>query len=139
MFRAAALLILALTAGPAPAAGLVAVDGDTVKADGVTVRLVGFDTPESGDHARCPAERALADRATARLRAILATGNARLTFVPCSCRAGTEGTRRCNYGRACGVLTFEGRDVAAIMAAEWLARPYVCERGKCPRRLSWCD
>ena len=38
------------------------------------------------------------------------------------CPSGTEGTQRCNYGRLCAVLTSAGRDVAAVMIAEGLAR-----------------
>lgn len=45
----------------------------------------------------------------------------------------------CNYGRACGVLTARGRDVAAIMIGEGLARPYLCGATICPRRATWCD
>lgn len=133
---AAAILIVAASA--AVAGGLSVVDGDTVKLDGQSVRLVGFDAPEQGDHARCESERLLADRATARLRSIVAAG-ATLAPVPCACKPGTEGTRRCNYGRACGVLSINGRDVAAVMIEEGLAHPYQCFGTRCPRRRSWCD
>ena len=33
------------------------VDGDTVRSGGAVYRLVGFDTPERGDRARCDDER----------------------------------------------------------------------------------
>jgi endonuclease YncB( thermonuclease family) len=46
------------------------VDGDTIKANGKTIRLIGFDAPEAGSHARCEAERDLAHRATTRLAEI---------------------------------------------------------------------
>jgi hypothetical protein len=45
---ACTLLIIA-TAGVVMASDLVILDGDTVKSNGVTYRLVGFDTPERGD------------------------------------------------------------------------------------------
>jgi hypothetical protein len=58
----------------------------------------------------CESERALAAKATFRLRQ-LSAGGLDLELIPCACRPGTEGTRQCNYGRACGVLTagWEGR------------------------------
>ena len=42
------------------------VDGDTIRARGRTIRLVGIDTPEMGNHAHCERERELAARATMR-------------------------------------------------------------------------
>jgi endonuclease YncB( thermonuclease family) len=115
------------------------IDGDTVEADGRVVRLVGFDAPETGNGARCAAERALAARATSRLRQLAGRSDARLTLVPCACRPGTEGTSSCNYGRACGTLRANGRDVGDTLIAEGLARRYVCEATRCPRRGSWCE
>jgi endonuclease YncB( thermonuclease family) len=84
-------------------------DGDTISTEGKTVRLVGFDTPEAGMNAKCEAERALAPKATFRLRQIIASGGLSLSLVPCARRPGTEGTPACNYGRACGVLTAAGQ------------------------------
>lgn len=114
------------------------VDGDTVRADGFMYRLVGFDTPEMGDKARCECEQTLATAATRRLRGLIADGKVHLQRVACACRAGTEGTRACNYGRRCGVLTIDGRDVAQTMIVEGLARPYVCSGTSCPPRQGWC-
>jgi endonuclease YncB( thermonuclease family) len=114
------------------------VDGDTIRANGQVYRLVGFDTPESGIRAQCESERALAARATSRLRQLVAAGGLRLERVPCACTSGTEGTPRCNYGRLCGVLTAASRDVATTMISEGLARRYTCDETRCPRRQSWC-
>ena len=123
-----ALTILATPARSEPIAAGAAqvVDGDTIRVRGQIVRLVGFNTPESGIDARCEGERNLAARATSRLRALVAGGGLDLQIVRCSCRPGTEGTQRCNYGRACGVLKARGRDVGATLITEGLARPYVC-------------
>jgi hypothetical protein len=68
----------------------------------------------------------------------VASGGLDLRLVPCACRPGTEGTPRCNYGRACGILTVGGRDVAGLLIREKLARPYYCGRTSCPRRGGWC-
>jgi len=115
------------------------IDGDTVRFDGAVYRLVGFDTPERGDKARCDDERRRADAATTRLRALIAGGDARLGRVACACRPGQEGTRYCNYGRLCGSLSIGGRDVGQILISEGLAHPYICGATNCPQRRPWCD
>src|SRR6185369_3674714 len=88
-------------------ASITVVDGDTVRANGQTYRLVGFDTPESGSLARCERERKL-----------VANGQPGLERVPCSCPPGTEGTQQCNHGRLCARLRAEGRDVGTILINE---------------------
>lgn len=114
------------------------VDGDTVRADGQSYRLVGFDTPEKGTLAKCAAEREKAERATKRLREIVAGGALNLSRVSCQCATGTEGTESCNHGRFCGVLTAGGRDVGLILIGEGLAKRYDCNTGHCPPKQSWC-
>ncbi|MFB9267506.1 thermonuclease family protein [Bradyrhizobium erythrophlei] len=116
------------------------VDGDTVRAGGYAYRLVGFDTPEKGNLARCDDERQLAYSATDRLRQLTVRGRPSLRRVPCAgCRSGDEGTQRCNYGRLCGILTVDGRDVGQILIGERLAHPYVCGPRGCPPKQSWCE
>jgi endonuclease YncB( thermonuclease family) len=115
------------------------IDGDTVRLNGTVYRLSGFDTPERSDKARCDDERRRAETATARLRSLIAGGDARLIRVACSCRPGQEGTRNCNYGRLCGSLLIGGRDVGAILISEGLAHSYVCGATRCPQRRPWCD
>ena len=117
---------------------ITVIDGDTIRARGRTVRLVGFDAPESGSLARCDRERQIADRAAAHMRSLVAGGGLELRLVRCSCRPGTEGTSLCNYGRACGELRSHGRDVAGIMIGLSLARSYICGATACPLRGSWC-
>jgi endonuclease YncB( thermonuclease family) len=140
------LLLIALIAQFHPASAdavaasdIYVIDGDTIEALGKRIRLVGFDAPELGDHAHCGLERMLAARATSRLRQMIrGSADIDLQVVDCSCRPGTEGTKLCNYGRACGYLTVDGQDVGDVLIAENLAHPLVCGKYSCPRRKSWC-
>lgn len=71
MTRSTALLLALLTAAhasPITPGEITVIDGDTIKANGETYRLVGFDTPETGSRARCEAERSLGAAATLRHR-----------------------------------------------------------------------
>ncbi|MEL6959116.1 MAG: thermonuclease family protein [Pseudomonadota bacterium] len=102
---------------------LTVVDGDTVSLSGQSIRLLGFDTPETY-RAECASERRLGDAATDRLRDLLArASSAELAYLP----------RRDQYGRDLARLMVDGRDVADIMVGEGLARRY-----SGGQRQSWC-
>jgi endonuclease YncB( thermonuclease family) len=62
-------------------------DSDTIRVGGETFRLIGFDAPETY-RARCPSERELGNRATSRLRQLVADGELDLQRIACSCRPG---------------------------------------------------
>ncbi len=115
-------------------------DGDTVHVvgDATGTRLVGFNTPEKFSP-QCEYERQLGERASSRLRELVAHGSAQLTKVACACGPGTEGTSECNYGRSCGILRVDGKDVASILISEGLAVPFACGRTSCPPTpRPWC-
>lgn len=118
-------------AGPVRAHLVRVVDGDTVEVLAriwpdhyveTRVRLAGIDAPEL--RGRCAEESALAERAKARLAALLSGNRLLLADV--------------HYGKYAGrvvarVLTEDGRDVAQILRAEKLARSYAGGR-----RAPWC-
>ena len=102
---------------------LTVVDGDTVSLAGQSIRLVGFDTPETY-RAECASERRLGDAATDRLRDLLArASSAQLAYLP----------RRDQYGRDLARLMLDGRDVADVMVGEGFAGRYTGGQ-----RQSWC-
>lgn len=102
------------------------VDGHTlqdIEADTV-YRLVNIDTPETGDRARCAAERELGERATNTARMLVMRAR-RLEFRPTG--------RVDDYGRSVAHIIVDGRDLGETLVGRGLARPW---RG---RREPWCD
>ena len=115
-----AALVLAL-ATPAAAEGPRVIDGDTIVHRGQTIRIMGLDAPVVNH--RCPAEKALAERARARLAHLLAEG-----FT-------VREHGRDRYGRVLAeVHDARGLNVASVLIQEGLARRY---NGRGPREL-WC-
>jgi endonuclease YncB( thermonuclease family) len=115
------------------------IDGDTIEVFHVqpNVRLVGFDAPQTSNV--CEAERQLGLRAAQRLFELVQAGHLDFVYVQCSCPASTQGTRFCNYGRDCGTLKSNGRDVGAILIEEKLAVPFICGATSCPKTpRPWC-
>lgn len=120
----AALGLVAALALSAPAASqspLRVIDGDTIAVRGTTIRIMGLDAPEM--HGRCPNETRLARAARDRLAVLLRDG------------ATISRHGRDRYGRTLAVVhDAAGRDVAGVLIAEGLARPYH-GRGQ---RQGWC-
>ena len=144
MHRFAILITLAIAlpaiAEPINPEDIRVIDGDTIRVyhQQPNVRLVGFNAPETR-RAECEAEAELGARATRRLRDLIRAGHLEFQYVQCSCPSGTEGTFACNYGRDCGTLKANGRDVGAILIEEGLAVPFVCGATHCPKTpRPWC-
>ena len=107
---------------------LTVIDGDTVDARWPwrreRVRIVGMDAPEVHSP-RCAHERAMGERASARLKALVSGARTiRLMRVP----------RRDVFGRTLARVMIDGRDVAEIAVDQGWARRY--GGGK---RGGWCD
>ena len=121
---ASSVAILAISSEPE----LQVVDGDTIKVDGTTYRLLGYDTPETR-FAKCDAERRLGDLARLRLQGILSDYSWRIEPVE----------TKDKYGRVLAHLYVDVEedvlelDVSEILIGEGYARPY--DGG---RRASWC-
>lgn len=98
------------------------VDGDTIWLGGEKIRVADIDAPETHD-ARCAREQALGDRATRRLRQLLAG-------VVVSLRR-TDRDRD-QYGRKLRIVLVDGRSVGEALVDEGLARRYA------GRRRPWC-
>lgn len=110
-------------AEPISPRSLSVIDGDTVRLSGQSIRLIGYDTPETY-RAECDSERVRGDAATVRMRELVgAATSAQLTYLP----------RRDQYGRSLATLILDGRDVADVMVEEGLAR---CYSGG--QRRPWC-
>jgi endonuclease YncB( thermonuclease family) len=116
------------------------IDGDTISIQGAprNIRLVGFNAPEISEP-NCDLERGLGVAATDRLRKLVATNDLDFAYVRCACSPGTEGTKDCNFGRACGSLRAGGQDVGAVLVSEGLAVPFSCGWTSCPSLpRPWC-
>lgn len=102
------------------------IDGDTIEdlSTGVRYRLANIDTPETGERARCAAERAAGDEAKEAARAIVAEA-ATVDFRPVG--------RTDSYGRTVAHVRVDGRDLGEILMERNLARRWV------GRRAPWCD
>jgi endonuclease YncB( thermonuclease family) len=136
-----AILSVPAIAEPIDPQDIRVIDGDTIRVyhEPPDVRLVGFNSPETR-RAVCEAEAELGAKATRRLRDLVRAGHLDFEYVRCSCPEGTQGTPICNYGRDCGTLRSNGRDVGAILIEEGLAVPFICGATRCPKTpRPWCQ
>lgn len=95
------------------------VDGDTFWLKGEKIRPEGFDAPEMGPP-KCRKEAPLARASAAELARVLSSGEITIE------RHGTS------FDRRLAVVRVDGVDIAELMIASGLARPYV------PGTPAWC-
>src|SRR5262245_63115322 len=116
------LVLTALALGQTP----TVTDGDTVKLNGVRIRLTDYDSPELFSP-KCPSERELAWKAKLELERLIS--QVELKLVPCATS---------NYGRLCAEGSINGKPLATHMIELGLGSPYLCWSGGCPHKRQWC-
>jgi endonuclease YncB( thermonuclease family) len=99
------------------------VDGDTVWLNGDKIRIEDIDAPEVS-RPRCLAEKALGERATARLQQLLE--GAAITIAQTGDRAVDP------YGRELRTISIDGKSVGQILVSDGLAHEWV------GHKLPWC-
>ena len=106
-----------------PAAQIRVVDGDTIRLGRERIRILGIDTPETANRARCDAERQLAAKATMTLTEIIMGHRLEIQ------RDGKD-----RFGRTLAYIRISGADVGEMMirarvAVRWgNGRPDWCSR-----------
>ena len=129
------LVIAALTVATIPLAGTSAkaggdiniIDGDTIRMDGITIRIMELDTPETF-RSRCENELVLGLAAKEHLRSLLDSGT--VTYD-------ATGTDR--YGRILARVHVGGVNVGQQMIRDGVALPYRPGKdAKLARLRQWC-
>ncbi len=108
------------TCSSAPARDVLAVDGDTFELRSLTIdgetwerlRLIGWDSPETGEAAGCLAEDVLGSKVESEVRALFSEGET-VTFL-------TEG--RDQYGRTRAHIWLDGVHVGWLLEGAGLAQ-----------------
>lgn len=99
------------------------IDGDTIRYDGIVIRLADIDTPEISSP-KCASELALGERAKHRLLDLLNAGS--FEIAPAGSRDEDD------YGRKLRIVMRNGQSVGDTLIAEGLARRWD------GARRSWC-
>lgn len=110
------------------------IDGDTYRETkrGQEYRLFGIDTPET-TRGKCEAEKALGQVAASRVEALIDAAGEVRAFPAWNPRGRTDWPTD-GFDRRIARIEIDGRDLAAILLAEGLAKPYDGE-GPHP---DWC-
>lgn len=117
----------------APVRDVIAVDGDTFELqrlgerglERIRLRLIGWDSPETGNSAGCPEEDALGQKVEARAQELFADAQT-LTFKP-------EGSDR--FGRIRAHVYLDGTHIGWLLAKDGLSKPWPSETVK----PVWCE
>ena len=109
-----------------PASAVRVIDGDTYEAQSERIRLIGWDTPETGKHAKCEQEAKWGKLATAKARQII-QGAETVGFQ-------VEGRDRCN--RALAHVAINGpASLGELLQVEGMAQRWTYPRERKPQ---WC-
>jgi endonuclease YncB( thermonuclease family) len=100
------------------------VDGDTIWQDGVKMRLLDIDTPETFQ-AQCDRERFLGERAKLRLQALMTRGY--------HIADGGEKDRTSDRRSLVRIMLPDGRDAGRVLLREGLAQPWPNKGNR------WCE
>ena len=123
---AAALAMLTVSSAVA-AGGLRVVDGDTIHLNGMPIRLLQIDTPETWSP-RCQQELDLGMAATKRLEELL--DGHEVTY---------QATGYDRFGRLLARVYADGVDVSEVLLREGHALPYIAgQKAKAERLATWC-
>ncbi|WP_245958483.1 thermonuclease family protein [Pelagibacterium sediminicola] len=104
------------------AGGTCVIDGDTIRVEGVSIRIADIDTPEVRNYG-CPQELALGQAATVRLVALLNQG----PFIATPYSRDED-----VYGRKLRILERDGQSLGMVLVSEGLARAWD------GARRDWC-
>lgn len=104
------------------AGGTCVIDGDTIRVEGVSIRIADIDTPEVRNYG-CPEELALGQAATGRLVALLNQG----PFIAAPYTRDED-----VYGRKLRILKRDGQSLGMVLVSEGLARAWD------GARRDWC-
>jgi len=109
---------------------IAVIDGDTVIANGMKIRLLEIDAPEIF-HPTCNAERNLGNRAKIKLQGLLhQRQNIQFIFAKAKDR----------YNRFLAHMIIDGKDVGAILLKEGFALPwYPGSAAWKQRKKTWCQ
>jgi micrococcal nuclease len=131
-------IVLAALAATAPATGepytgaIRVIDGDTFELvpSREVIRVVDYDSPETGHRARCLRERVLGESVARRVRATLARAR----------RIEIERTGRLDrYGRTLALVLVDGRSIGEDLIRDGGAVPWRAgAAGRRAREHAWC-
>ena len=109
-----------------PASQLVAIDGDTYQIKGKRIRLAGWDSPETGNSARCRIEHDLGVRAEAQAKLLVSTGNTAVLQL-----LGED-----QYQREVARIWLDGTDIGKMLSIDGLAAPI--HKDEASGKADWC-
>ena len=109
-----------------PASQLLAIDGDTYQVNGKRVRLAGWDSPETGNSARCRIEHELGLRAEAQAKLLVSTGKT----------ATLQLMGQDQYQREVARIWLDGTDIGKMLNIDGLALPI--HKDEASGKADWC-